>query len=299
MRVICSSVIRSVNKIGASHGGLYVIDYEKETVEQVLDWNYPYIRWDSGGGDRGLRGMIFYGDYLYTSGATHIYVFNKKFELVDKYEHPCFDGTHEMCLINDNLIVISNCFDAILSFNLTNKKWNGGFQHVLGKNPIVFKADEDIQHSDTLHLDTVSFKDGFIWYAGSTTEYLYGFNPFTQETKQIKLYYPNTHNAQFWKDGIVFNRSLESDTCYQVGDQLIYRWPTPKINRDLLRNQIVGDHARTEYTRGMAIDGDMIAIGTSPATVHFFNLTSSEPQKSFIITTDIRNSICGMQLYPW
>ena len=45
MKVIASSVIRSVIR-GQSHGGLDVIDYNKEIVEQVLDWNYPHIRWD-------------------------------------------------------------------------------------------------------------------------------------------------------------------------------------------------------------------------------------------------------------
>ncbi len=298
MKVIASSVIRSAMR-GESHGGLYIVDSDKQIIKQVLDWNYPFIRWDSGGGDRGIRGMVFYKDYLYAAGATYIYKFNKKFELVDKFSNEYFDGTHEMVIVDNILYSIANQFDAIWRFNLNTEEWIDGFQHILGQTPILFKPNEEIQHGDSLHLDSVSVKDGFVWYAGSTTEYLYGFNMDTLEQKQIKLYFRNTHNAQLWKDGIIFNRSLESETCYQVGDSLVCSWKTPRMDRNTIRNILPGDHARAEYTRGMAIEGDKIAIGTSPASVHFFSLESEKPSLSAIITTDIRNSVCGLSLYPW
>lgn len=298
MKIIASSVIRSTVR-GQSHGGLYVIDSEKLIGKQVLDWNYPHIRWDSGGGDRGLRGMVFYNEYLYTSGATHVYKFDQNFELVDKFNDNCFDGTHEMCIYNDIMYCISNQFDAIFFFDLHTEKWIGGFQHILGTSPKVFNQGEIIKHSDSLHLDIVSVKDGFVWYAGSTTEYLYGFNPETKEEQQIKLFFRNTHNAQFWQDGIIFNRSLESDTCYQVNNELIHQWQTPLIPKELLLNVITGDHARLGYTRGMAIQENQVAIGTSPAGIHIFEFGKKDPAFSTYITRDIRNSICGLSLYPW
>jgi len=298
MKVIASSVIRSTIR-GQSHGGLYVVDFDNNKYKQVLDWNYPHIRWDSGGGDRGIRGMVFYKDYLYAAGATYIYKFNKSFELVNQFNNTCFDGTHEMCIVDNILYSIANQFDAIWLFDLDKEEWIGGFQHILGLEPKPFGPNEAIQGSDSLHLDMVSYKDGVVWYAGSTTKFLYGFNMDTKELKQIKLAHPNTHNAQFWKDGIVFNRSLESDTNYQVNGEIVQNWPTPRYPTDKLSNVIRGDHARTEYTRGMAIEGDRIAVGTSPASVHIFSLEQSAPLASFNITNDIRNSVCGLSLYPW
>ena len=121
MKVIASSVIRSTVR-GQSHGGLYVIDFDNQKYQQVLDWNYPHIRWDSGGGDRGIRGMVFYKDHLYAAGATYIYKFNKQFELVNKFDHQCFDGTHEMFIVDNILYTIANQFDAIWLFDLDKEE---------------------------------------------------------------------------------------------------------------------------------------------------------------------------------
>ena len=301
MKIIASSVIRSAVR-GQSHGGLYVVDSNKQIMEQVLDWTYPHIRWDledNGGGDRGMRGMVFYKDHLYAAGSMYIYKFNKKFELVNKFDNEYFNGTHEMFSTGNILYSIANSFDAIWRFDLDKEEWIDGFYHTLGQSPKIFQPGEKIPHGDSLHLDSISVKDGMVWYAGSTTEYLYGFNPEILEQKQIKLYHKNTHNAQFWQQGIVFNRALESETCYQVEDDLIWTWKTPRMDRSQIINMIPGDHARAEYTRGMAIDGETIAVGTSPASVHFFNLGSTEPILSAVLSTDIRNSVCGLALYPW
>jgi len=301
MKIIASSVIRSAVR-GQSHGGLYVVDSDKKIIRQVLDWTYPHIRWDledNGGGDRGMRGMVFYNDYLYAAGSMYIYKFNKRFELVNKFDNKYFNGTHEMFSIGNILYSIANQFDAIWRFDLDKDEWIDGFYHTLGQPPRLFKPGQEIPHSDSLHLDSVSVKDGFVWYAGSTTEYLYGFNMDTLEERQIKLFHRNTHSARWWKDGIVFNRSLESETCYQIDDKLILTWPTPRMDRGLITGAIPGDHARAEYTRGMAIENDIIAIGTSPASVHFFSLDSPQPILSTVLSTDIRNSVCGLASYPW
>ncbi len=301
MKVIASSVIRSAVK-GQSHGGLYVIDTDKQIIKQVLDWTYPYIRWDledNGGGDRGMRGIIFYKDHLYTAGSMYVYKFNKKFELVNKFDHQYFNGTHEMWRVDNILYTIANSFDAIWLFDLDKEKWLGGFYHTLEKSPVLFDVNDEIPYGDTMHLDAISVFNDTIWYAGSTTEHLYGFNLNTFEQKKIKLYHKNTHNARFWKQGIIYNRAIESETCYQIEDELIQRWSTPKMDNSIIINKVPGDHARIGYTRGMAIEIDTVAVGTSPASVHFFDLNSTEPIFSAILSTDIRNSVCGLSLYPW
>ena len=299
MKILASSVIRSTHR-GDSHGGLYVIDTTISKTEQVLDWAFEDIRWDLNlGGDRGLRGLIFHNDLLYAAGARHLFIFNKNFELVDQYTHPLLDGTHELAIEDDKIFNISNYYDSILVFDIITKQWLGGFQHQIGRHPIKF--DCMLSQSDSMHLDTVSVKDGIVWYAGSTTEYLYGTNWASMETVHpIKLCFRNTHNANFWKDGIVFNRSLESDTIYQVGDTLQQRWPTPVFDKSKLTNSgLPADHARTEYTRGMVLGEDSICIGTSPACVHEFELGRDEPISTTRLTCDIRNSICGMTQYQW
>ena len=315
MKILASSVIRSTHR-GESHGGIFLINTETKEKELVVDWDDPTIDFSSGGGDRGIRGMSFYGDYLYAAGANSILVFDRNFKLTEKYNHYLMDGTHEI-FIQDNLIYnISNCFDAILIFDLEKKEWTEGFQHIKGRRPEFFNPQCDIiSRADTLHLDSVSVKDDWIWYAGSTTEFLYGINRITREFVEIPLCYKNTHNAQFWKDGIVFNRSLESDTVYQIpaNNGKIYevdwkieqRWRTPIFPKDQLKNaHLPADHARSEYTRGMVLGKtssgeDSVIIGTSPATVHEFVLGEDEPINTINLTNDLRNSMCGICEYKW
>jgi len=40
---------------GESHGGVYLVDFERQSVSQVIDWNSADIDWQGRGWDRGLR----------------------------------------------------------------------------------------------------------------------------------------------------------------------------------------------------------------------------------------------------
>jgi hypothetical protein len=150
-----------------------------------------------------------------------------------------------------------------------------------------------IEESDTMHLDSVSVYGGWAFYAGSTTEHIYALDLRNKNAIQQPLYFKNTHNAQPWKDGIVFNRSLESDTCYQVGSDLVQHWQTPSFPSQI-ENFSQNDHARVGYTRGMVLTKDHVIVGTSPASVHVFELGNSQPTQSVHLTNDVRNSVCCM-----
>ena len=55
-KLIATSVVRGSQK-GQSHGGVYVIDFDSQTVEQKVDWNTGEIDFTGRGWDRGLRGI--------------------------------------------------------------------------------------------------------------------------------------------------------------------------------------------------------------------------------------------------
>ena len=316
-KILVSSVIRSTNR-GDSHGGLYVIDLEQGSYEQVLDWKYDHINWDSGGGDRGLRGLAFYKGELYAAGARAIFVFNKDYELVRQYRHNLLGGTHEICIYNDVLFSISNEYDVIMTFDLRDRQWKYGFKTTLNEpvgifdteSPMVPRFDENqnmvmdkndptqpewtmLPEEDTMHLDSVSLHDDWMFYSGSEAEHLYALNIQTLQHLAQKLYFPMTHNAQPWKDGIVFNRSVESDTSYQVNNDLIRHWKTPAFPNPI-ENFSLDDHARVGYTRGMVLTQDHVIVGTSPASVHVYSLDSDLPIRSVYLSSDVRNSVCGM-----
>ena len=62
-RVLASSVVRGA-QFGESHGGLYLVDLHTGSAEPKLDWSRADIDFQGRGGDRGLRGIAFYGERI-------------------------------------------------------------------------------------------------------------------------------------------------------------------------------------------------------------------------------------------
>ena len=260
----------------------------------------------------------FYNGELYAAGARSIFVFNKDYELVRQYRHNLMQGTHELARWGKTLFSISNEYDMIMAFDLELCVWPVAMQCGLDEemfpldpeSPLVPEKDEKgnmivdendpnspkwkmVEKKDTMHLDSVAVVGNWLFYAGSTTECIYSINLHTKENRYEKLYFPNTHNAQPWRDGVVFNRSIESDTCYQVGNELVKQWKTPVFPTPI-KNISINDHARVGYTRGMVLAKDHVIVGTSPASVHVFSLDSNMPVRSIYLSDDVRNSVCGM-----
>ena len=53
-RLIATSVVRGARQ-GDSHGGMYLVDFATQEVQQVVDWNTPDIDFQDRGWDRGLE----------------------------------------------------------------------------------------------------------------------------------------------------------------------------------------------------------------------------------------------------
>ena len=78
-KVIASSVVRA-SCHGQSHGGVYLVDMEKGSYEQVIDWDDTSISWGGNGGERGLRGIALHGGRIYLASYNKIFVYNKNFK---------------------------------------------------------------------------------------------------------------------------------------------------------------------------------------------------------------------------
>ena len=216
------------------------------------------------------------------------------------------------------LFSISNEYDVIMIFDLKTREWLFGLKTTLNKPVGVFDtespmvpvfdesgdviADENdptipkwemLPKDDTMHLDSLSIHDDWLYYSGSKVDHLYALNIKSLQHLAQKLHFPMTHNAQPWKDGVVFNRSVESDTSYQVDNELVKHWRTPAYPKPIT-NFSYDDHARVGYTRGMVLTKDHVIVGTSPASVHVYSLDYDLPVQSVYLSYDVRNSVCGM-----
>lgn len=67
-KLLVTSVVRGSSQ-GDSHGGLYLVDLEKQSFEQVFDWNTCDINFEGRGADRGLRGMAFHNERIYVAAS--------------------------------------------------------------------------------------------------------------------------------------------------------------------------------------------------------------------------------------
>jgi len=88
-KLVATSVVRGSEK-GQSHGGVYLIDFASQTVEQKIDWNTSEIDFTGRGWDRGLRGIEFTEDAVWIAASDELFCYTPDFELIASYRNPYF-----------------------------------------------------------------------------------------------------------------------------------------------------------------------------------------------------------------
>jgi hypothetical protein len=309
--VLASSVIRSTHR-GDSHGGIYKINLETSEINQLLDWNNPDINWEGRGGDRGIRGLAFFGNLLYAVAGNELFAFklgdDGKLVKVASYTTPYMKLTHEAWRHRDKLYICSGGADCILIFDLVQKDWTYSWYHNKESHPETLwfnpKNMEEPYANPTegfMHLDSVYANDDNMWYSGAYTDSLWVKDlRVNGVTGRIKLVYDDTHNARPWKGGYLYNLSRHSKTVWEKNGKIQDEWHTPhRPLEELTYTHLPRDHAVQGYTRGMVTYGEYVIVGTSPAAINVFKIGQFNPIKTVHLTNDIRNSICGMVLNEW
>ena len=80
-KLVATSVVRGSEK-GQSHGGVYTIDFDSQSVEQHIDWNDGDIDFSGRGWDRGLRGIEFFENKIWIAASDELFCYSKEFELL-------------------------------------------------------------------------------------------------------------------------------------------------------------------------------------------------------------------------
>ena len=123
MKLVATSVVRG-SRQGDSHGGVFVIDPETNTVRQPIDWNTVDIDWQGRGWDRGLRGIAFDGETVYIAASDELFAYTPEFKLIDSWRNPFLKHCHEIAVWERKLFLTSTGYDSILGFNLDEKKFD-------------------------------------------------------------------------------------------------------------------------------------------------------------------------------
>jgi hypothetical protein len=301
--LIATSVVRGSNQ-GESHGGVYLVDLNRQRVVQTIDWNTVQIDWQGRGWDRGLRGIAFDGDRVFIAASDELFVFNPAFELIHAYRCDYLKHCHEIFVHQRRLFLTSTGFDAILGFDLDANRFSWGLKLLreptgFGATPFDPCGDQGPAPGNTLHLNSVYCNPRGMFIAGLKTA---GLLQYTGSQISVWADMPQgIHNAMPFRDGILFN-DTHSDAVRFVTPQEQWAFSVPRYADDQLTHRALDDYriARQGFGRGLCIiDAKRIAAGSSPSTIAVHDLEKRKTTQLVTLTHDVRNAIHGLALWPY
>lgn len=306
VKLVASSVIRGSHQ-GESHGGVYVIDVEQQSVKQCIDWNTVDIDWRGHGWDRGLRGIAFDADRVYIAASDELFAYTPDFELIDSWRSPYLKHCHEIAVYERSLFLTSTGFDSILGFDLDEHRFSWAM-HVQSAHYRFDASRYDPMGDDgplmlnKMHINNVYCSADGMYISGLKTGGMLHFNG-TDINMAVELP-PGTHNARPFRDGVLFNDSQDDVLRYTgrgEGEE-DRAMAVPKYDpAKLTHTETVSDDvARPGFARGLCVLSDrVVAGGTAPSTITLYDLAGNETLLSVNLTMDVRNTIHGLEAWPY
>ncbi|MEE3236553.1 MAG: hypothetical protein VX236_04505 [Pseudomonadota bacterium] len=306
MKFVATSVVRG-SRQGESHGGVFIIDPENQLVRQPIDWNTVDIEWRGRGWDRGLRGIAFDGDVIYIAASDELFAYTPNFEPVGSWRSPYLKHSHEIAVYERTLFVTSTGYDSILGFNLDRQRFDWAM-HVQSRNNRFRAATFDPMSDDgplmlnKLHLNNIHCEEAGMYVSGLKSGGMLHFNG--QEINMAVTLPAGTHNARPFRDGVLFN-DTSNDVLRYTGrgegeeDRAL---EVPKFDPKQLGHleAATDDIARQGFARGLCVVNDgIVAGGSSPSTVTLYDLPANEILFSVNLSRDIRNTIHGLEIWPY
>ena len=186
---------------------------------QTLDWNTAAIDWQGRGWDRGLRGIAFDGDVVYIAASDELFAYRPDFSLIGSWRNPYLRHCHEIAVHERRLYLTSTAFDTVLGFDLDAREFSWALH--IASHQFQFKGNVFDPRSpdgplplNKLHLNSVHCTHGGLYVTGLKTGGMLLYNG-TRVQMSVELP-PGTHNAQPFRDGVLFN-DTEADALRYTG----------------------------------------------------------------------------------
>jgi hypothetical protein len=315
-------------------GSLFKLDWGSKTIvrevpivpaEPALDHD-PNAR----GNVRGCRGIRVVNDEVIAADYHTLNFFDRDLNLKRKMSHELMAGLHEIDIAGESVWVSSTTLDAVLKYRLVDgakeaEYWPRempGFQQKLDLEPL--PVDKSIDNRATF-LDNASFRGPSHLHLNAICEFrgeVYALfhskcvvANLTRGTIVIsdeKL--KHAHNLIMEEPGVVYindtHRTVVREYDLASGEQIraidIKRMPgiKPLVFRSAIRAlRELGlsffstrrkATARPLYLRGLALHGDFIFAGFSPATIVCIDKNTGELVDYYFHSTDARVCIHGL-----
>lgn len=303
--IIATSVVRGSQQ-GESHGGIYLVDFQKQEADLVVDWDDSGIDFTGRGWDRGLRGIEFRGDEIYIAASDELFVYDLNFQVKRSYKNRFLKHAHEINRFENLLFITSTGYDSLLVFDLERDEFTRGLH--LRKTQEGWKSqlydpktEEGPEPGNTLHLNNVRCSKKGLFASGLRTNALIRMDSDLNPSEFCSLP-EGTHNSRPFKDGILFNDTQSNCVRWIKRDGSEVNFRVPLFPEEELTHQNFDDSrvARQGFARGLCvIDEHHIAMGSSPSSITLFNLETKERVGSVNLSMDIRNAIHGMEVWPY
>ena len=304
-KLIATSVVRGSQK-GQSHGGVYVIDFDSQTVEQKVDWNTGEIDFTGRGWDRGLRGIEFTEDSIWIAASDELFCYSPEFEIVASYRNEYLRHCHEISRRDHLLFLTSTGFDSVLAFDLNQREFIWGLY--LSKNgnawvgqPFDPRTRGGPAFVNSYHLNMVRVTADGIHFSGLNTQALLALSPDMTVAEVCNL--PRgCHNAMPYRDGVIFNDTASDCLRYvpREGEEIAFKIITYKESDIEFAGIDDSKIARQGFARGLCtIDDRFAVVGSSPSTISLYDIDSKQMVGSVNLSMDIRNAIHGLEIWPF
>lgn len=303
-KLIATSVVRGSEK-GQSHGGVFIIDFKAQAVEQKLDWNTTDIDFTGRGWDRGLRGIEFTEDAIWIAASDELFCYAPDFSLMESYRNPYLRHCHEIWRRDHLIFLTSTGFDSILAFDLNSKAFTWGLY--LSRNgaqwtgqPFDPRGNGGPASTNSYHLNMVAVNQDGIYFSGLNTEALLALSS-DLIVREFCSLPRGCHNAQPFGGGVLFNDTGSDVVRFVSRGSRETVVPVPQFKSAELENVGVDDSriARQSFGRGMCLISDrLIAAGSSPSTISIIDIKKGERLTAVNLTMDIRNAIHGLEVWP-
>jgi len=304
-KLVATSVVRGSQQ-GESHGGIFTVDFDAQSGEQHVDWNAGDIDFEGRGADRGLRGITFDGDDIYVAASDELFCYDKNFKIKNSFRNRYLKHCHEIIRMERRIFLTSTGFDSLLSFNLDTKKFDWGFRLLKqyekweGFTFDPLSADGPRAEND-FHINSVHVDNSGIYLSGLRSQALIRLDKDMQPSEFCSL--PGgTHNAQPWKDGVLFNDTANDHVRFVSRDGSQQAYPIASYDEADIEFSGIDDSkiARQGFGRGLCVvDERFIAAGSSPSTITLYDTLTKQKVGSVNLSMDIRNAIHGLEVWPY
>ena len=304
-KLVATSVVRG-SKQGEGHGGVYTVDFEKQEIEQHVDWNKSESEIEVRGADRGLRGIAFSGDDILIAASDVLLRYDRSFKIKTSSKNRYLDDCHEICRYEQTIFLTSPGFDSLLAFDLDTKKYVWGFHLVRqydqwAGHTFDPRSDKGPVPVNDYHINSVYADKTGIYFSGARTNALLRLDN-KMEVSEVCSLPSGVHNARPYRDGVLLN-DTESDCIRYAGrggrDLAFKTASYDEADIELANKDDTGE-VRQGFARGLCPVGDrFVAGGSSPSTISLYDLKVNQKVASVNLTMDIRNAIHGLEPWPY